>query len=46
MTAAGAFGMVGVYAAIANGGKCILNKTGFIERIGVDRNLYIVRLRH
>ena len=44
MTAAGAFGVVGVYGAAADRAQCRLDEPGLVERIGMDRHLYIHRV--
>ncbi len=38
MAAAGAFGVKGVDIAALEGGDRVLDKTGFVERVGVDRD--------
>ena len=46
MTAARALGVVGVDRAPLERGDGVLDKTGFIERVGVDRDLNIEPLGH
>ena len=38
------FGVKGMDSAALEGGECVLNKAGFIQRVGVDHHLHIHRI--
>ena len=46
MTATGTLGVVGVDGAALERAQCRFDKAGFVQRVGVDRHLHIVFVRH
>ena len=42
MSAARAFGMIGMYCPSFKGGHRVLDKTGLVKGIGMNRNLYVI----
>ncbi len=42
MAAARAFGVIGVNRPAFEGGQGILDETGFVERVGMNRHLHVV----